>query len=69
MKRLLLEPGTYRAMSDVVVALFRGDEQLEYQVIEAGQDFAVLKPLPGFSHYAIYDGDTDEAPMYERIGD
>lgn len=72
MNRVKIDAGQYRAVSDVVLSQFNGEQHREYQAIAAGQCFGVPRAVEanGFGYFLTYSPDFgDLEPQVERIGD
>ncbi len=68
MNRIKLIDGTYRAETQVIVALYQGQQQIEYTTHQPGEVFEVNNNGTAFRKYATYHPDFgDTEPQFTRI--
>lgn len=68
MDRIKITAGKYRAESQVILALFQGNQEIEYSTIKPKEEFEVPATINGFGYFATYYPDFgDKKPRLEKI--
>lgn len=66
--RIKITSGSYKAETEVVLALFQGNREIEYSVVKPGSDFSVPQTVNGFGYFATYYPDFgDKAPKFAKV--